>query len=117
MMNRIYLDHSSTTPAHPEVVAAMLPYWQGSFGNPSSIHTFGQEARRAVDGAREAVALLINADPSEIVFTGGGTESNNLALRGVVYASRRKGSHIITCLWYTHIRLTSWGGVSHYPVL
>jgi cysteine desulfurase len=95
-MKRVYLDHSATTPVHPEVLEAMLPYYGNTFGNPSSIHSFGQETKKVVDEAREKVALLIDADLSEIVFTGCGTEADNLALRGVAYANEAKGKHIIT---------------------
>src|SRR5690606_9123878 len=86
MLRRIYLDHSATTPVDPRVVEAMLPYLRDHFGNASSIHHFGQEARSAVDRARHQTAALINARPNEIVFTSGGTESNNLAIRGLVEA-------------------------------
>lgn len=81
-VRRIYLDHNATTPCHPEVVEAMRPYWADRFGNPFSIHREGTEARRAVDRAREQVADLIGADPSEIVFVSGGTEADNLAILG-----------------------------------
>ncbi|RKY61268.1 MAG: cysteine desulfurase NifS [Candidatus Latescibacterota bacterium] len=93
---RIYLDYAATTPVHPEVVQAMLPYLTERYGNPSSIHSFGQEARAAVEEAREKVASLIGARPDEIVFTGGGTEADNFALKGVAYALRGKGDHIVT---------------------
>lgn len=86
MFRRVYLDNSATTPVDPSVVEAMLPYLTGKFGNASSIHFFGQEARAAVDKARHQVAALINARPNEIVFTSGGTEANNLAIRGLVEA-------------------------------
>lgn len=94
-MKRIYLDYAATTPTHPEVLKAMLPYFTDVFGNPSSIHSYGQEARAAVDEARAKVAKLIGARSEEIVFTSGGTEADNYALRGVAYAKRRKGNHII----------------------
>ena len=84
MFRRIYLDNSATTPVDPRVVEAMMPYLAGKFGNASSIHFFGQEARGAVDKARHHVADLINSRPNEIVFTSGGTESNNLAIRGLL---------------------------------
>src|SRR2546423_3524089 len=84
---RIYLDHSATTPADPRVVAAMLPYLTEKFGNASSVHGLGQEARAAVDRARREVATLIGARANEIVFVSGGTEANNLAIRGITDAS------------------------------
>lgn len=82
----IYLDHNATTPLLPEVVEAMLPYLRDHFGNPSSSHTLGRAARAAVEGARAQVARLLECDPDEVVFTSGGTESNNLAIRGVTEA-------------------------------
>jgi len=82
-MKRIYLDHNATTPVEPSVLEAMLPFFSGDFGNASSIHTFGQRARAAVETAREQVAALLNARPQEIVFTSGGTESDNHAIFGV----------------------------------
>jgi len=95
-MNRVYLDHAATTPTHPEVVQAMLPYFTNAFGNPSSIYSYGQEARAAVEEARTRVAGLIGARSEEIVFTSGGTEADNLALKGTAYANEHKGNHIIT---------------------
>ena len=95
-MKRIYLDHNATTPLHPEVLEAMLPYYKEAFGNPSTIHSFGQETRKATDEARETVANLIGASPEEIIFTSGGTEADNLALKGVPAALEKKGKHIIT---------------------
>ncbi|MFH2010423.1 MAG: cysteine desulfurase family protein [bacterium] len=86
-MDRIYLDHNATTPLHPDVLESMLPYLRDQFGNPSSIHWYGQKARRALDTARQQVARLINAEPEEIVFLSGGTESTNLAIRGVLDAA------------------------------
>ena len=96
MLRRVYLDNSATTPIAPEVLEAMLPYLSDKFGNASSIHFFGQEARAAVDKARHQVAGLINARPAEIVFTSGGTEANNLAVRGVLEANPGSGRHIVT---------------------
>jgi len=93
---RIYLDYAATTPVHPEVLRAMEPYWSEEFGNPSSIHNFGRQARDAIEKARESVASIIGAKPEEIVFTSGGTESNNFAIIGVAYALAEKGRHIIT---------------------
>src|SRR5438128_7399041 len=93
---RVYLDHSATTPADPRVVAAMVPYLTEKFGNASSVHGFGQEARAAVDRARRQVASLIGARANEIVFTSGGTEANNLAIRGICEAAEIHGRHVIT---------------------
>lgn len=95
-MRRIYLDYAATTPTDPEVLKAMLPYFTDGFGNPSSIHSFGQEAKAAIEGAREKVAGLIGARSEEIVFTSGGTEADNFAIKGVAYANQHKGNHIIT---------------------
>lgn len=90
------MDHSATTPVDREVFEAMLPFLTEKFGNPSSIHFFGQEARAAVDRARHQVADMINSRPNEIVFTSGGTEANNLAIRGLLEANEKCGKHIIT---------------------
>jgi cysteine desulfurase len=95
-MRRVYLDHSATTPADPRVIEAMLPYLTERFGNASSVHHFGQEARAAVDRARREVATLIGARPNEIVFLSGGTEANNLAIRGIAESSIDQGRHIVT---------------------
>ena len=95
-MKRIYLDYAATTPVHPEVVKAMLPYFNDSFGNPSSRYFYGQEARKAIEEARDKVADLIGAQGEEIVFTSGGTEADNFAMKGVAYASNHKGNHIVT---------------------
>lgn len=96
MFRRVYLDNSATTPIDREVFDAMMPFLTEKFGNASSIHFFGQEARAAVDKARHQVAELINARPNEIVFTSGGTEANNLAVRGLIEANDKYGKHIIT---------------------
>lgn len=93
---RLYMDYSATTPVKQEVVDAMLPYFTEYFGNASSFHTFGREAKEVLDKAREQVADLINAKPGEIYFTAGGSESDNWALEGVAYANKDKGNHIIT---------------------
>ena len=95
-MRRIYLDHAATTPTHPEVVKAMLPYFTDAFGNPSSIYSYGLEAKGAIEKARTKVAELIGARSEEIIFTSGGTEADNFALKGVAYANEHKGNHIIT---------------------
>ncbi|RJO66569.1 MAG: cysteine desulfurase [Myxococcales bacterium] len=91
----IYLDHNATTPVHPEVVEAMLPYLREHFGNPSSGHVYGQRAHAAIEHAREQVASLIGAQPDEIVFTSGGTEANNLAIRGIAEFTENR-RHIVT---------------------
>jgi len=95
-MKPIYMDHSATTPVAPEVLAAMLPYFSDKFGNASSLHGFGREAKEALEESRQKLARLLNADPEEIVFTSGGTESDNIALRGIAYKNRNSGRHIIT---------------------
>jgi cysteine desulfurase len=93
---RIYLDHAATTAVDPRVVEAMLPCWTEFYGNPSSIYVQGREAHKALDLARGKVAGKLHCRPDEIVFTGCGTESDNLVLRGVSLAQRRKGNHIVT---------------------
>jgi cysteine desulfurase len=97
-MARIYLDHAATTPPDPRVVEAMLPFFTTHWGNPSSIYLEGQEARRAIDAARKSIADLLQASPREIVFTSGGTESDNAAIRGAAFAQRARGrgNHIVT---------------------
>jgi cysteine desulfurase len=96
MTDRVYLDHAATTPLDPRVLEAMLPYLSDAWGNPSSLYAEAQEARKGLEGARRAVAELLGCRPQEVVFTSGGTESDALALRGVAYASRRRGRHIVT---------------------
>ena len=93
---RIYMDHAATTYVKPEVLDAMTPYFTEHFGNPSSIHSFARETKKAIDHAREQVANAIGATPSEIFFTSGATESDNWALRGMAYQHKNKGNHIIT---------------------
>jgi cysteine desulfurase len=93
---RIYLDYAATTPVRKEVVKEMLPYFSDKFGNPSSLHSFGLEAKAAVSNARKTIANVINAEEDEIIFTSGGTESDNLAIKGVAYANKDKGNHVIT---------------------
>ena len=95
-MRRIYLDYAATTPTHPEVVKTMLPYFSEVSGNPSSIYSYGQEAKGAIEEARGKVADLIRAQSEEIVFTSGGTEADNFAIKGIAYANESKGNHIIT---------------------
>ena len=90
MVDPIYLDYAATTPVDPRVLNAMLPYFNETFGNPSSIHRYGQQAEAAVESAREAVAVVLDCHPKEIVFTSCGSESDNLALRGAALAMREK---------------------------
>lgn len=96
-MRNVYLDHSATTPVHPQVLEAMMPYFQEKYGNASSIHERGREARAAVEEARVHVARLVGADqPREIIFTSGATESDNLAIKGIAMANRDRGDHLVT---------------------
>ena len=104
-MKRIYLDYAATTPTHPEVVKAMLPYFSDKFGNPSGLYSYAQEAKGALEEARAKVANLIGARDEEIVFTSGGTEADNFALKGVAFANESRGNHIIT------------GSIEHHAVL
>ncbi len=106
-MRRIYFDHAATTPVRPEVREAMEPYLTTTFGNPSSIHWFGREARRGIEQAREQVANLIGSRPEEIIFTSGGTEADNMAIIGVALANEKKGHHIITSTIEHHAVLDS----------
>ena len=94
-MRRIYIDYAATTPTHSEVVKAMLPYLAESFGNPSSLHDWGDDAREAIEKARAQVAQLIGADTGEIIFTSGGTEGNNFAIKGLALAQQGKGKHVV----------------------
>jgi len=99
MSKLIYLDHGASTPVHEDVLAAMLPYWTTHYGNPSSTHRHGRHAQNALDEARQSIADTMHARAKEIVFTGCGSESDNLALRGVMWAARQhgRGNHLITC--------------------
>src|ERR1700704_6034496 len=113
-MNRVYLDHNATTPVEPDVLQAMLPYLSGEFGNAASIHTFGQRARAAVETAREQVAALIGARPQEIVFTSGGTESDNHAIFGLVSSSFASFTSSTSLTSHPHIISTA---IEHEAVL
>src|SRR3990167_4506904 len=96
LVQRVYLDHNATTPLHPAVAEAMLRVLRDEYGNPSSVHHFGQRAKAILDDARSAVAALLGADPADVVFTSGGTESDNLAVRGAAEALERSGRrHLI----------------------
>ncbi len=94
-MRKVYLDHGSTTPVHPKVLEAMLPYFTQKFGNPSNLHDAGRRAKEAVEEARRKTAALINAAPEEVYFTSSGSEANNLAVKGIAEAYKQKGNHII----------------------
>ncbi|OGW49177.1 MAG: cysteine desulfurase NifS [Nitrospirae bacterium RBG_19FT_COMBO_42_15] len=104
-MRKVYLDNAATTRPHPKVVEAMQPYFTELFGNPLSFHSYGQAAKKAVDEAREKVAKLINAKPSEIIFTSTGTEANNFAIKSAATANQQKGKHIVI------------SGIEHHSVL
>ncbi len=95
-MRRVYMDHNATTPVRSEVLAAMMPFFQERFGNASSVHTFGQESRAPIEEARDHVAALIGARVGDVYFTSGGTESDNMAVKGIAFANRDRGNHIIT---------------------
>jgi len=101
-VKKVYLDYAATTPADPEVIAAMEPYFFERFGNASSLHAYGQEAKKALEDSRQSLAEFIGAKPDEIVFTSGGTESDNFAFLGAAYALEKKGNHIITSVIEHH---------------
>ncbi|PYM29103.1 MAG: cysteine desulfurase NifS [Candidatus Rokuibacteriota bacterium] len=105
MNRRVYLDHNASTPVHPEVVAEMLPYFSDVYGNPSSVHGFGRDARAAVDAARDRVAAFLRVRPEELVFTSGGTESDNFGVKGLALA--RGSGHVITSRVEHHAVLRS----------
>ncbi|MEK6656109.1 MAG: cysteine desulfurase NifS, partial [Nitrospirota bacterium] len=104
-MRKVYLDNAATTRPHPKVVEAMQPYFTELFGNPLSLHSYGQAAKKAIDEAREKIARLINAKPSEIIFTSTGTEANNFAIKSAASANQQKGKHIVI------------SGIEHHSVL
>ena len=106
-MKQIYLDYAATTPIHPAVVQVMMPFFNQAFGNPSAIYSYGQEAKNFIELARSKVAGLICARDEEIVFTSGGTEADNFALKGVAFANQNKGNHIITTAIEHHAVLES----------
>ncbi len=108
-MNTIYLDNAATTAVSPEVLQAMLPYFTEHYGNPSSVHATGRDARKAIEAARRQVAAAIGADPAEIYFTAGGSESDNWAIKGAAFMNRRKGNHIITTAIEHHAVLHTCG--------
>jgi len=101
------MDHSATTPVHPAVLDAMIPYYREYYGNASSVHSFGRDARNAMEEAREKIAEFIGAQPNEIIFTSGGTESDNFAIEGAAYENSKKGNHIITSVIEHHAVLNT----------
>ncbi len=101
-MKKIYLDYAGTAPCDPEVIKTMQPYFYDIFGNPSSMHHYGQEAKKATEASRQTLASFLGARPEEIVFTCGGTESNNWAIKGIAFANEAKGNHIITSVIEHH---------------
>ena len=101
-MRKVYLDYSATAPVKEEVVGEMLPYFTETFGNASSIHGFGQEAKSALEKARTNIAKTLNTSADTIYFTAGGSESDNWALKGVMHANKAKGNHIITSVIEHH---------------
>src|SRR5581483_7769397 len=103
----VYLDHAATTPVLPEVVAAMLPYYHEQWANPSSVYSLGRAARRAIDAARDTVADVLGCRANEVVFTGGGSESDNLAIIGVALRLRARGMHLVTSAVEHHAVLHS----------
>ena len=122
-MKNIYLDNASTTPLDPRVMEVMMPYFTKNFGNASSLHSYGTEAKDTLDICRKTIANYINANPDEIIFTSSGTEANNFALKGVAFANRQKGNHIIVsaiehdCILHTCEWLESQGFfVTYLPV-
>lgn len=106
-MNRIYLDHAATSPVHPQVIKKLMETMEKTYGNPSSIHATGREARKQLDMARERLATSIGAKDQDIILTSGGTEADNLAIFGTVYARKKEGSHIITSQIEHHAVLTA----------
>lgn len=101
-MKKIYMDYAATTPVAKEVIEAMLPYFTENFGNASTLYSLGREAEKVLEKSREKVAELINANPKEIIFTSGGTESDNLALKSIAFTNKERGNHIITSLIEHH---------------
>ena len=106
-MKRVYLDHASATPAKKEVIEAMLPYFEERFGNPSTIHDLGSEIKEVIEEQRAKVANLVGAKPGEIIFTSSGAEANNLAIKGVALASKKKGNHLVVSAIEHHSVLNS----------
>ena len=106
-MKKVYMDYAATTPVDPRVLKAMLPFFTKKFGNTMSLHYFGREAKKALENSREVIANLMNAEPEEIIFTSSATEANNFALKGIAFANREKGKHIIVSKIEHHCVLES----------
>ena len=104
---KVYMDYAATTPVDPRVLKVMRPYFSKKFGNTMSLHSFGREAKKALEDSREKIAKVINANPSEIIFTSGATESNNLALKGIAFANKKKGKYLIVSSIEHHCVLDS----------
>ncbi|MGA9231173.1 MAG: aminotransferase class V-fold PLP-dependent enzyme, partial [Exiguobacterium oxidotolerans] len=104
----MYFDHAATTPMHPDVLQTMTPYMLEQFGNPSSVHAFGRSGRAAIDAARRTIASELNAKPNEIIFTAGGTESDNYAILGAAMKHQDKGQHVITTRFEHHAVLRAF---------
>ena len=117
-MRKVYMDHSATTPIDRSVLEKMLPFFSDKYGNPNSVHAWGREVRSAVEEARANVARLINAEPREILFTGGGSEADNLAIKGVAEVLRDKGRHVVTSAIEHHavLHTVKWLGKHGYDV-
>src|SRR3989344_7177859 len=105
MKKEIYLDYAATTPLDPQVLKEMLPYFSEKYGNPSSMHEKGLEAKQAIEDSRKTIAKILNCNPGEIIFTSSGTESINLALKGIAFANKDRGNHIITSKIEHHVVL------------
>ncbi|MDH4232368.1 MAG: cysteine desulfurase [Nitrospirota bacterium] len=106
-MRKCYFDHVATNPLHPDVLEAMMPYFKEEFGNPLSVYEYGMNAKKAIEGAREKVAGLVNAKPAEIIFTSSGAEANNFALRGIALARQNEGRHVLVSRMEHHSILNS----------
>ena len=115
-MRTVYLDHAATTPVHPAVVEAMTPFWHDVAGNPSSMHEPGRTARNAIDEARDTVARILGASPSEVVFTSGGTEGINAAIKGVALACMARGRHVVTTAIEHHAALHACEWLAHLGI-
>jgi cysteine desulfurase len=110
----VYMDYAAATPVHPKVMQAMTPYFSKNYGNPSSVYGIGRQARQAIDEARTTVANILNCNSGEIIFTSGGAESNNVALKGVAFALKQSGNHIITSATEHHVVINTCHFLEHF---